>query len=458
MLVVLFAAAAQLAVVLLGLSGGAKDFDQRQFHIPTIARFAAEWPAPDVSDYPAAVTPAYHLAMAALVRAGGDGLLADKLWITRLLSGGFTLALLGLVSYWCLRRLPPAFALAAALPVALSQYVFVSLAFLMPEGAAWLTVAGVLLLALSHRLPRSATILVGGLLVLAAVSVRQSNLWLAGLVWLAAWLGPNPAHQSAHHSAHQSGDPRADTTWTTLFSGWPRRLPWALAALLATAPAVALVAWFADVWGGLVPPTFQTGRGLAEQLKGASEHTGGNPAFPAITLTVFAFCGVPLAPLLLNRGQRVVPALRAALPFLAVGSAAGLLAAVAAPTTYDRAAGRFGSLWHLARLGPAIADRSLTIAAAAALGGGIIGLCLARVPARARWILLAAFLGFVAANSANAKAWVRYIEPFALLWLAAAAGSAARPEPLAAPPKWALAPAAALALALAALTIARVAG
>src|SRR5262245_51630781 len=58
-------------LILAGVSRGAQFSDQQDYHIPTIWQFAREWPNFDFRSYPAAMTPGYHLVMAAIARAGG---------------------------------------------------------------------------------------------------------------------------------------------------------------------------------------------------------------------------------------------------------------------------------------------------------------------------------------------------------------------------------------------------
>src|SRR3954447_25534211 len=62
-----------VGLILAGVNHGPQFSDQQEYHIPTIWQFASEWPNFDFRSYPAAMTPGYHLAMAAIARAGGGG-------------------------------------------------------------------------------------------------------------------------------------------------------------------------------------------------------------------------------------------------------------------------------------------------------------------------------------------------------------------------------------------------
>ena len=48
-----------------------KSYDHDRFHLPLVRTFAEEWPAVDLSDYPSATGPGFHLALATLAQAFG---------------------------------------------------------------------------------------------------------------------------------------------------------------------------------------------------------------------------------------------------------------------------------------------------------------------------------------------------------------------------------------------------
>ena len=106
-----------------------------------------------------------------------------------------------------------------------------------------------------------------------------------------------------------------------------------------------------------------------------------------------------------------------------------MIAAVPA-TSYDMDAGRWsGIVWSLAQRAPVIANHtSSAIALLAIIGAIAILALLCAIPARTRWILLAALAAFTAAQTTNFQAWQRYVEPFALMWLALACVRIPTPE------------------------------
>lgn len=403
--------------------------DERYFHIPLLRSFAEQWPTPDLSDYGAAMTPGYHLVLSWMVRFGGQGLLDDGLWILRLVSGLIPTALIGLLAWWAGRRLGWLCGVAMTLPMLMDPYLSDAFGFLMPDATAWLLLTGLLLVTLT-RLPWRRTVMVAGLLLLLAVGVRQVTVWLAGMVWLSAWLGDDHDKTPARIVPHPS---ELELT---------QRVPRALIGLLATLPAIAMLAWFVHLWGGLVPPAFSTEfvETSAAAVEEGNLHTGGNTGFPAISLLTFGGIGLfflPMAWPTIRDGLRS----RGALWFIAGGAGVGLLAGVLGETTYGIDVGRWGAHWALAKIGPVIADRSLVILLGSVFGGAVLGAILAALPSRARLLLLAAAVGFILTNSFNAKAWVRYVQPFVLIWMALAVVEVWRGREVAAGalPRWRIA-------------------
>ena len=118
-------AAAVLPVIFLGSDATSEATDEAVAHLPAVRQFAAELPAPDLSDYPSATSPGYHLLMSLPARAG---LGVHGLRVLGSLAG---LALVLLAWRMAAACAGPAVALALALPLACSTYVL--------SGCAWLT-------------------------------------------------------------------------------------------------------------------------------------------------------------------------------------------------------------------------------------------------------------------------------------------------------------------------------
>ncbi len=389
---------------------GRQGSDQLRYHEVVVREFARDWPALNFDDYLSATTPGYHIAIAT-----GAKVMGDQRWKLQALGSLFTIAFVGLFAWTLSTRAPPGVALALALPMATSLYVWPTAVWLLPDGAGWLGVLVILLLALDAK-PRTRTQILAGLALLALVFVRQSHLWAAAVLWTAAWL---PASLEA--APDQNTRVSLFSEFRSLLKDPKTRARAAIWAVLATLPAFLLVAWFASIWGGLTPPSF------AAADSDQPLHTAVNPATPAYVLAVFG----ALSPFYVAFFWASLRTLARKRPYILAG--AGLIAlviAVVPATSYDMDAGRWtGIVWSLAQRAPVIADHtSSAIALLAIIGAIVILALLCAIPARTRWILLAALAAFTAAQTANFQAWQRYVEPFALMWLALACVRIPTPE------------------------------
>lgn len=382
-----------LALILTGHNAGRGAWDSIVYHEPFIRQLAADWPRFDLSDPLTATTPGYHLLLATVAAAGADSETA-----LRLISALIGAALAALVAAWCARRTTALDAVLLALPLACSIYLLSSSAWLLPDNLAWIGVSLVLMLTLADRrpssrnLPSRATIAAAAVLI-PLVFTRQIHLWAAGVVWLAAWLGPD-----------RSDPPDPPGRPFRLFDQIPTRLSRTAAALALTVPAFLVVAWFVRHWGGLTPPRFQ------------SDITGVNPATPAFIL-------VQIAVLTIGFGPWLAPALLRALrhrPLIPLaGAGLGLLLALAPPTTYAPDLGRYSGWWSLAQAAPVLFGRtSATFLLLAPVGGVVLAGALSGAPRRTAWLMLGALTAFAVAQSATINSWQRYHEPFLLILLA----------------------------------------
>ena len=372
-------------LVFSGRIPGRAEYDQKLYHEPTIRQFAQQWPDFDFWHYRSATTPGYHLVQAAVAKFISPSLLTLQLTAV-LITAGLSYLLGRALS----RHAPPLLAVAFGLPLASSIYIAQSSAYLLPDNLGWLGVLAMLLLALRPR--QSVAVLIGAAAVLTAlVMVRQIHAWTAGLLWLGAWLntvdsraGPllNP-RVLLHRPAVQVGR-------TAL-------------ALLATMPAVLLLALFYRYWGGLVPPVFQ------------GWYHSGNSAAIVFVLAVFgAFAPFFIVTWLPGLRELWSQHKKSAMVILLV-----LLAAcLAVPTTHDLPAGRFSGLWNIAAKLPTVGHTSPFMVGLAALGAVCLLSLAARLDPRTRLIFLGGVLGYAAASTANHDLFQRYVEPFALMLLA----------------------------------------
>lgn len=369
-----------LPLVLSKNVNGRAAADDYNYHWIAIQKFAIEWPSPDVSNYPSATTPGYHLLLAPLVHAGLDHM------GTQLVAMGWTLAFFGLLCWYTSRTLGRAATL-VCLPLIVSMYTLYPGVWLLPDNAGWFFVLSILLLAL--RTPTGWPCwLASGVLLTALVFVRQIHIWVAATVWLAAWLG---------------GDTPGPATLRAFFQDWLARCGRAFIAIACTIPAFGLLAWFLLMWGGLVPPMFQ------------GQHQGPNPATPGFILLQLTILSVFFLPALLPR-LRALWAHQWRWVLLSLGI--GILLALLPASSYSVEAGRFGGWWNLVRLTGSIADRSPVYVIGVIAGAAVLPIWLSLVPRRDAWFWAGTLIAFTLAQSANLESWQRYHEPMLLMMIA----------------------------------------
>ncbi len=417
LLAILFAALT-LPPAILGRGGTSEQADEQSFHLPAIQTFAAEWPSPDLVRYELAMTPGYHLVMAAVLRAGGS---VTTLRIINALIG----VTLALAMWWAVRAamrddsqragwLAPLL----ALPLLACSYTLGSAISLTTDNAAMLGAVIVLGFAASRPMTLALTLALAGA-VLAIVLLRQVHLWLGGVVLFAALSASPIAHhlpawcrglidESSSTNIHNT-KPRA--AWSPVLGG--------IIALVIPAIAVGIFAW---MWGGLVPVSE-----WSQKFHGK----GPNLAAPAFCLALLGALGPAFAMFHVEN----VPRLCVQRVTYALAACGGLLVALAVPTGAQLATadgpppdGRgYGWLWKLAyefgqRATADVAERSVVITLLAPVGAVVLVFLwrAAALNGRARpaTILLVALAGWLAAQTMNPQAWQRYFEPMVLVFLA----------------------------------------
>ncbi len=365
-------------VVLSGNLSGRGASDDLLFHWPAIEQFADELPNPDLSDYPSATTPGYHLLLSPLVKMGigHTGI--------QLIASFWTLAFFALLGWVIAARFGKG-AIVLMLPMLGSMYVLYPGIWLLPDNAGWLGVLAILLFALQ---PASLwkTWVLSGVILWGLIWMRQVHIWIAGVIWLSAWLG----------SSDQTPTPMG------LFSSIFERVGRALVALVCTIPAFAALVWFMLMWGGLVPPTFH------------DNHQGPNLATPGFILTQLAILSVFFAPMLWPMLKEAWKYQGVWIIFAAVvGGGLGIIP----ESSYSYEAGRYGGWWNLIGKFPVIADRSPIIMLGSIAGAIALSVWLTLATRRDAWIWIGSFVAFTLAQSANHASWQRYHEPMLLMMI-----------------------------------------
>ena len=412
-----------LGLQLAGVSHARTRFDQDKFHMVAIAQFAAQLPLIDYRDYASATTPGFHTACAVLVKV-----LGAELAVLRAFNAAITAVLVGLLAVIVSRNRSWLSSAALVLPLVCCSYVVQAGLYVLPDNLAWLLVVVVLGLAL-HETRKPVPIgawMFAALFVAVLVFVRQIHLWTAGAVWVAAWFGA--CSSGAGSSGARSSVARGARRGLVLLlpgDGFGAGVKRVALTALATLPAVLFLLFFVRLWGGLAPPSFQTGVSVTQA--GDNEATnvvGLSLATPAFILSLLAIYSVFMI-------AYVWPAIahrRAVWGWLAAGAIVGFVLAVLPPTTWQ-ARPRVGGLWQVVKAldvrGVVMFGRtSPLIVVLSTVGGAFVAAWLCALPVRARWVMGAALVGFVCAMTAQALSWQRYFEPMLLVWVAIAASRA----------------------------------
>ena len=377
-----------LPVIFLGRDATSEAFDQQIAHLPAVEQFAAQLPAPDLSNYPSATGPGYHLLLAVPARLG-----LGVQWL-RVISSLAGVGLVLLAWRGGARAAGPGIAFALALPLAFSTYVL--------SGSAWLTtdvlsvlVGSAVVLIAAWSVPDRRAFLSLAVLLAAALAIRQTNVFLAVPILAAGILG-SPLGRSASDAEQWHGDePRR---WS--------RLAWACLALL---PGVLLLLALVRAWGGLVPPTF---RDLHDR--------GLNPIAPAYGMAlVGVWGGIALLPM----GAEVLRAARTHRLTVALLVLFAVVAAAIPESNWSRDEGRWGgALWQAVKSFPVIDGRSTLLVAAAGLGALLLSALWIRAAevrrGRQATIVIMTLLALFVVQAGNSQVWERYFDPAILVTLA----------------------------------------
>lgn len=355
--------------------GAADDFN---YHWIAIQQFAQQLPNPDLSDYASATTPGYHLILAIPTRLGLNH------QMIQLIASAWTIGLLMLIA-WAVSKRFGLGAILITLPMIASMYVFYPGVWLLPDNASWVGVLAILLIALRPNQSWKSW-LITSVILIGLVWMRQIHIWIAGVIWLSAWLG----------STEQTPSIKA------LFSDPIERVGRTFIAIACTIPAFMTLAWFVGMWGGLVPPTFQ------------DMHQGPNLATPGYILAQLSILSVFFAPLMWKRLNEIRTT---HLRWILLAMFVGLIVGVVPHSSYSYDAGRYSGWWNIINKVPTIADRSPIFIVGSIAGALSLVVWLSLSSVRDAWIWTGLMVAFILAQSANHASWQRYHEPMLLIMI-----------------------------------------
>jgi Dolichyl-phosphate-mannose-protein mannosyltransferase len=349
--------------------------DEKYFHIPNVRWIAERWPSLDLRyDALTPIAPGYHWFLAGVSKITGSdprALRAVNLMIS--LAGLMTLFA------WLLQRVEAVDAALLIAPLAASNIFVKSSSWVVTDNPALILAMIALLRVLdSARLGNAVSAGIYGML---ATMTRQVHAWVAVPMLCRAILNARDRYDA-------------------------KTLAWAA----GSCSAVVVVLCLYLTWGGLVPMRWQT------------FYSGVSIVPLCYILSLLALFGVFYFPFEAKPLRRLT--LPWALPLLFA-----ILSAVAAPTIYDKAAGRWGGyLWELVRILPVPLDRSIVFVILAPIGmlfgiGFFRGIRATPSPERAV-IWLAAMVGWSLVYLFDRQVFQRYYEPMILVFLIIAVGLA----------------------------------
>jgi len=355
-----------LPLILVDFNNGRAYSDQVNFHLPTIIHFINQF---DVSDYPSATTPGYHILLAIF----GKNIIVNEVFF-KIISSLFTAGLIGALANILYDKFGKLRTVLLLLPMIFSIYIFPAGVWLLPDNLAWLTVVAVMILSIKMPLNRLQYIYMGLLLVFAMI-VRQPNLWLAATIW------------SVSLAYLLFGK---DSNKNKIFA--------VLLSVIVTVPAFFIFYIFYLGWNGLVPPSFQ------------AAHEYMSFSVPAFFLALFFVYGLFYLPIVFLSLKSFTRSYK--LYWIGIGMLLGLITSLLPDTTYNVELGRSSGLWNIIKLGPTIENKSLLMMILSTLGGGMYFSFLLLVKKNLRLVILFSTLAFLLALIPNAFVYERYFSGF----------------------------------------------
>lgn len=371
-----------------GVTGTYAWGDQVNYHMPAIEKFAAELPYPALRDYQSATAPGYHLLVAALLRLGLEGA------ALHLFNALFGVAFVALFTFLIARRSGGLVGLIAGVALALSPYTVNPSVFIATDNVA----ASLVLVAFTF-----------GIAIATGSAMRPVQ--RGALAALASTIVVGVRQVMAYSAAF----PGAAVVARAFAERRRPRLGALLAAAAVLVPAFVVLGMLIELWGGLVPPSFQKYHG-----------SGANAATPVYAMALVSIWGCA--------AFTAIPGFLRELLSVRV-LAVGVLAAVACcavPSSFVKDVRFGGTLWTLASKFPSIADRSVLLVPLAGIGTAALYAYVRlwqrstdRNPRGLGLYTLFAFLGMVLAQTANSQCFERYMQPLTFAFMAVAASALA---------------------------------
>ncbi len=375
-------------------SGHENNFDERMWHYPAVRQIAENWPQLDImADSLSASPPFYHWLLAGV--AHGTGANLTGLRVVNALVGFLMIAIL---YGWLRARFSALDSLLLLAPLAISNFVIKSAAWILTDNAGLAAIICFLLIAIKPS-DGVSTRIFGAIFATISVLIRQINSWAVVVLIVRSFLIAEPDFRRSK----------------PVFGIFLNSRVWM--GLLAAAFPLFSLAYLLLSWQGLVPPQWR------------SANVGFSTCPQAFLLSMFFLFGL----MYLNCEQIRPSAMIREIPWLITGALFGLLVAIATPTSFDMTTGRWGGyLWNIASGLPELASRSLLFLLLAPLGGAAAMLLFRRIESeggrREAWMWLTCFAAWTLSLVISRQVFQRYFEPTLLVFLITAIGLQLRSE------------------------------
>lgn len=331
--------------------------DEDKYHFPTIIHF---YEGGSISDYPAAMSPGYHLLSSFIYRISNGSKLA-----IRLTNSFITTLLVGLISYIFSASTSYIGAL-MALPAAFSLYIIPPGAWLLPDNLSWLLVLSTLFI-LSRCSFSFATVVFLSLLSLLSVYTRQTNVWLLAPI----------SSMFFYEEGFSLNRPKVFIKYIMLVT-----------------PSLVTLLYLVYVWKGIVPPSF-SGEHLHVSLS----------VIPFFVSLYFIYYIVYVFPYFLEDKKLKLGSVKR---FFNWGLFVGLTTAIIIESDYSPNAGRVSGMWNLAGIFPNMYNRSVFIVFLTSLGGSVLYDTILNLRNKYSFLILSIFVPFVFVHLFNQYVYHRY--------------------------------------------------
>jgi hypothetical protein len=316
-------------------------YGERTSHLPVIRSFVEQWPRVDVCNYATkaleqqylAMTPGYHLLLAAFARYVSPHLMALRLFN----------AFIGLAMVLCFYAITKKFsdstaAFFLALPLCCCLYTIGGSIWLNTDNLAILLACGSLGMSLWSS---AGGVIAAGILAGWCVLVRQNYLWLCVPILLSGiQLAPTGQGLSESGTSREPG--KVWNCWSGLLVG-----------LTGCLCPLVVAGYFLILWHGFTPPA------ISSQFKGV------NLIALPYALAIFGVLATFLVGYAMPSFKRVhIPGQT----LFAMAAAVGAIS-ITVPSSYNQNAERWGgALWEAVRIFPTVADRSPLLVSLAVVG------------------------------------------------------------------------------------------